>query len=120
MTNLILRSFGGLVFLDAVLAAALFLSAGTLGYWQAWLFLAVWTVCIVLITAYLVRRDPALLERRVQAGPVAETQRSQQIIQSIAGLSFVLVFVVSGLDQRFGWSQVPGAVSVVAEFVVAL
>ena len=51
MNNLILRAFGGLVFLDAVLAACLFVPAGTFTYWQAWLFLAVWTVCIVVVAA---------------------------------------------------------------------
>jgi protein-S-isoprenylcysteine O-methyltransferase Ste14 len=120
MINLLIRAFGGLVFLVAVLALALFIPAGTLAYWQAWLFLAVWTVCIVLITGYLVRKDPALLERRVQAGPVAETSRTQQIIQSIAGLSFLLIFVMSGLDFRFHWSSVPAALVIVAELVVAL
>ena len=120
MNNLIVRSFAGLLFLDLVLAACLFVPAGTLGYWQAWLFLVVWTVCIVLITGYLVRNDPALLERRVQAGPVAETSPVQKIIQSVAALAFILVFIVSGLDHRFQWSSVPFAVVIVAELVVAL
>jgi protein-S-isoprenylcysteine O-methyltransferase Ste14 len=110
----------GLVFLILVLALALFLPAGSLNFWQAWLFLAVWTVCVALITAYLVKNDPRLLASRVQVGPAAETQKSQQVIQSLASLFFIGIFIVPGLDFRYGWSQVPAAVSVISDGFVAL
>ena len=119
MKNLNIKAFGGLFFLVLVLALALFLPAGTLNYWQAWLFLVVWTVSVLAITLYLMKKDPALLERRVAAGPVAEQQKSQQIIQSLASLAFVLMFVVPGLDRRFGWSSVPGALVIVGDILVA-
>ncbi len=120
MSSLIVKSFVGLAFLVLCLALALFLSAGSLAFWQAWVFLAVWTVCVALITAYLVRYDPKLLASRVQAGPAAETQRVQQVIQGIASLLFIGLFIVPGLDFRFHWSAVPPAVSWVADGVVAL
>ncbi len=120
MSYLIAKSFAGLLFLDVCLALALFLPAGSLAFWQAWVFLAVWTVCVLLITAYLIKYDPRLLASRVQAGPVAETQKSQQIIQSFAALFFLALFVVAGLDFRFHWSSVPPVVSLVADALVAL
>ena len=120
MKNLVLKSFLGLVFLDLCLALALFLSAGSLRFWQAWVFLAVWTVCVVLITAYLVRNDQALLASRVQAGPVAETQKTQQVLQAFASLFFIALFIVSGLDHRYGWSHVPPLLSLAAEVFIAL
>ena len=120
MVKLIVRSFVGLVFLVAVMALALFLSAGSLGFWQAWAFLAAWTLSVVLITAYLVRFDTKLLASRVQAGPVAETQKTQQVIQSIAGLLFIALFIVPGLDYRFQWSAMPSVVSLVADGFVVL
>ena len=101
LSNLILKSFLGLAFLVRCLALALFLSAGSLGYWQAWVFLAVWTVSVALVTAYLVKYDQKLLASRVQAGPVAETQKVQQVIQSLASLFFIGLFIVPGLDFRF-------------------
>ena len=119
MKNLNIKAFGGLFFLVLVLALALFLPAGTLNYWQAWLFLVVWTVSVLAITLYLMKKDPALLERRVAAGPVAEQQKSQQIIQSLASLAFVLMFVVPGLDRRFGWSTVPVVVVILGDILVA-
>jgi protein-S-isoprenylcysteine O-methyltransferase Ste14 len=68
----------------------------------------------------LARYDPRLLASRVQAGPVAETQKSQQIIQSFASLFFIALFIVPGLDFRFHWSKVPAVISVIADAVVAL
>jgi len=120
MSNLIVRTFLGFLFLMFVLALALFWSAGSLQYWQAWVYLADFAICTILITAYLIRNDQELLEGRVKAGPVAETQKSQQIIQSLASLFFVSLFIIPGLDFRYGWSYVPPVVSLVADGFVAL
>ena len=120
MNNLILRSFGGLLFLLVVLGLLLFIPAGSLAYWQAWLFLAVFGVCVVLITAYLMRNDQGLLARRVDAGPGAETDPTQKVIQGVAGLCFILIFILAGLDYRFHWSNVPAWLVVLAEVLVAL
>jgi protein-S-isoprenylcysteine O-methyltransferase Ste14 len=120
MNNLIVKSFLGLIFLDLVLALALFLSAGTMAFWQAWVFLAVWTVCVLLITAYLIKYDQKLLTSRVQAGPVAETQKIQQVIQGFASLFFIGIFIVAGLDFRFHWSVVPPVVSWISNGFVVL
>ena len=107
MNNLIVKSFLGLIFLDLVLGLALFLPAGSLAFWQAWVFLLVWTVCVLLITAYLIKYDQKLLTSRVQAGPVAETQKVQQVIQGFASLFFIGIFIVAGLNFRFHWPVVP-------------
>jgi protein-S-isoprenylcysteine O-methyltransferase Ste14 len=120
MNNLIVKSFLGLIFLDLVLALALFLSAGTMAFWQAWVFLAVWTVCVILITAYLIKYDQKLLTSRVQAGPVAETQKIQQVIQGFASLFFIGIFIVAGLDFRFHWSVEPPVVSWISNGFVVL
>ena len=120
MGSLILKSILGLAFLMLVLAAALFVSAGSLNFWQAWVYLAVFLVCTLFITAYLAKYDPKLLARRVKAGPVAERQKSQQLIQSLASLFFVGLFIVSGLDYRFHWSEVPPAVSLISDCFVVL
>ncbi len=120
MKNLALRTVAGFLFLMIVLALALFLSAGSLAYWQAYVYLADFAVCTILITIYLARHDVELLEGRVQAGPVAETQRSQQIIQSLASVFFIALFIMPGLDYRFGWSHVPLAVCLIGAGFVAL
>src|SRR5215471_16503386 len=118
--SLIARAVFGFLFLMLALAAALFIPAGTLRFWQAQVYLADFAVCTILITAYLIKYDQELLAGRVKAGPVAETQRVQQIIQSVASLFFIGLFIVPGLDFRFGWSHVPPALSLVAAGFVAL
>jgi protein-S-isoprenylcysteine O-methyltransferase Ste14 len=120
MSNLLVKTFLGFAFLMLVLALALFIPAGSLSFWQAWVYLAVWAVCVTLITLYLVKNDRELLAGRVQAGPVAETQKNQKIIQSLASLCFIALFIVPGLDYRFGWSNVPSIVSLIADGFVAL
>jgi protein-S-isoprenylcysteine O-methyltransferase Ste14 len=120
MSSLIVKSFLGLAFLLVVLGLALFISAGSLSFWLAWVYLGVWGVCVSIITGYLVRNDQSLLASRVQAGPVAETQKTQQVIQGFASLFFVGIYIAAGLDYRFGWSQVPLALSLVADVFVAL
>jgi len=120
VSNLLVKTFLGFAFLMLVLALALFIPAGSLSFWQAWIYLIVWAVCVILITAYLIKNDQELLAGRVQAGPVAETQKSQKIIQSLASLFFIGLFIVPGLDYRFGWSHVSPIVSLIADGFVAL
>jgi protein-S-isoprenylcysteine O-methyltransferase Ste14 len=91
-----------------------------LNYWQAWVYLGVFSVCVILITAYLAKYDPRLLASRVQAGPTAEVEKSQKLIQSLASLFFIGLFIVPGLDHRFHWSRVPAILSLIADGVVAL
>ncbi len=120
MSNLISRTILGFITLIVILAISLFVPAGSLSFWQAWVYLADFAVCTILITAYLIKYDQELLAGRVKAGPVAETQRSQQIIQSLASLFFIGLFIVPGLDFRFQWSNVPPVLSLIADGFVAL
>src|SRR5215470_1191828 len=120
MSSLIVRTILGFAFLMLVLALILFGTAGTLDFWQAWVYLADFALCTILITLYLVQNDRELLAGRVKAGVVAETQRSQQIIQSLASLFFIALFVIPGLDHRYGWSHIPPVLSLIADALVAL
>jgi protein-S-isoprenylcysteine O-methyltransferase Ste14 len=120
MLNLFVRSLAGLLFLVGILALALFWSAGTFNFWQAWLYLAVFAACIILITGYLIAYDRRLLQSRLNVGPAAETQRSQQIIQGLASLFFLGLYIVPGFDRRFGWSHVAPLISVLADAMVVL
>lgn len=120
MANLLVKTFLGFVFLIVVLGLALFLPAGSLSFWQAWVYLADFAICTILITAYLIKNDQGLLERRVRAGPVAESQKSQQLIQSLASLFFIALFIVPGFDYRFHWSHVPVVVSLISFVMVAI
>jgi protein-S-isoprenylcysteine O-methyltransferase Ste14 len=115
-----LKAFGGLLFLLIVMAALLFVPAWTLDYWQAWAFLAVFFASALAITAYLMKNDPKLLGRRVHAGPIAEKEKSQKIIQSITSFGFVAMLVVPAFDHRFAWSTMPLYLEVAGDVLVAI
>jgi protein-S-isoprenylcysteine O-methyltransferase Ste14 len=102
-----------------VFGLILFLTAGTLDYWQAWTFLLVFALSTWTPGMYLMRANPEALQRRMRAGPIAESRTKQKAL--IAGwyLSLVSVLIVSGLDRRFSWSQVPAAISLLGDVVVA-
>jgi protein-S-isoprenylcysteine O-methyltransferase Ste14 len=120
MGSLAARTILGFAGLLLALGAALFLPAGTFEYWQAWVYLLVFGGSVVAITLYLWNHDLALLQRRVSGGPTAERERSQQLIQLVASVAFVGLYVVAAFDRRSGWSNVPVVVSLAADVVVAL
>ena len=107
MNKLTIQSLIGLANLIIILALLLFLPAWSFHYWQAWIFLLVFSVSVLLITLYFLQKDPRLIESRIKAGPAAEQQKNQKIIQALASLFFILPFIVASLDHRFGWSHVP-------------
>lgn len=104
----------------ALFVVLLFVPAGTLHYWQGWVFLVVFTLATWIPSVYLLRTNPAALERRMRAGPLSETRMLQKIIITIALLSLLGMTVFSVLDHRFGWSSVPATVSLAGDVLVAL
>ena len=103
-----------------VMAALLFVPAGTIDYWQAWIFMAVFEGASTAIGIYLAITDPQLLERRMHVGPTAETEPSQKIIMVLALVGFVALLVVSAFDHRLGWSSVSPSVSLAGDALIAL
>ena len=114
-----LRVVAQSVFGLVAFGALLFLPAGTFDYWQAWVFLAVFFIAS-LSTVYFLKKDPAALERRMHAGPVAETRTVQKVVASGVYVLFAALLVFSALDHRFGWSPVPAAVSLAGAALVAI
>jgi protein-S-isoprenylcysteine O-methyltransferase Ste14 len=98
----------------------LFWPAGTFDYWQAWVFIAIFTAASSGPTMYWGLRKPEVLRRRMKAGPIAETRTVQKIATVGTIATVVAVLVVSALDHRFGWSQVPTPIVVVGDVLVAV
>ncbi len=119
-SELLLKSFLGLLFLLCTMGAALFLSYGSFKYTLAWLYLSIFTSSVITITVYLFLFDKHLLKSRLAAGPVSETRVTQKIIQSIAGLLFLGIFVLSALDYQNKWSNVPIQLSYTSNLVCVL
>jgi protein-S-isoprenylcysteine O-methyltransferase Ste14 len=120
MKNLNARAWLALAVLAVVMGLLLFVLAGTVHYWQAWVYLSIFTGASVLTTLYLMRRDPALLERRMSGGPMAEKQPAQKFIMLCTSIGFIALLVVPALDHRFGWSAVPLGGIVAGDVLVAV
>jgi protein-S-isoprenylcysteine O-methyltransferase Ste14 len=114
------RAWLSLVILGIVMGLLLFIPAGTVDYWQAWVFLSVVLGGAALITRSIMRRDPALLERRMKGGPTAEKRPTQKIIMVFTSLGFLALLVVPALDRRHGWSVVPFYVVLAGNVLVAV
>jgi protein-S-isoprenylcysteine O-methyltransferase Ste14 len=120
VNNLTRKAVLGFAQLIAVLGILLLAPAWTLDYWQAWVYLSVFAASAGLITAYLWKNDPKLLERRTDAGPQAENEKDQQLIQLLATAAFVGAMVLPSLDHRFSWSAVPVSIVIAGDVTAAL
>ncbi len=114
------RAWLSLAVLAIVMGCLLFVPAGTIHFWQGWVYLGVFFGASSLITLYLARRDPALLARRLRGGPTAEKETRQKIIMVFTSLGFLGLLVVPGLDRRFEWSSVPLPLVVLGELLTVL
>jgi protein-S-isoprenylcysteine O-methyltransferase Ste14 len=98
--------FSGAI-LFAVMTTLIFGGAGTLDWWQGWVFLLVYFAWTVGVSVWLFRHDPALFERRLRGGPTAEKETVQKVIMTLMLVWFFGLLIVPALDYRFGWSHAP-------------
>src|SRR5438034_5416362 len=120
MLSLAAKALLSVLLLAVVMGVILFVTAGTVDYWQAWAYLLVVTIASLLTTIYLIRNDPELLQRRMRGGPTAEKRASQRVIMVFTSLAFIGLLVVPALDRRFGWSKVPLYLVIAGDALVAI
>src|SRR5512133_606351 len=120
MTSPAAKAWFALAVLAVVMGLLLFVPAGTVRYWQAWLYLAIFFGASAAATLDLLRRDPALLARRMSGGPTAEQRGTQRVIMVFTSPGFIGLLVVPALDRRFGWSAVPGYGALAGDLLVAV
>ena len=100
LVNALLKFVSGL----AAVGLLLFLPAGTLRYWNAWLFSALLFLPMLMVGILLFLKAPELLEKRLNT---REQEGTQKAVVALSALIFCLGFVLAGLDFRFGWSHMP-------------
>ena len=82
----------------------LFVPAGTLGWWQGWLFMGILFVPMFIAGFVMMAKAPDLLRKRLSAD---EDESEQKTVQALSALMFIAAFVVAGLGFRFGWISLP-------------
>jgi protein-S-isoprenylcysteine O-methyltransferase Ste14 len=87
-----------------VVGVLLFVPAGTLDYWQGWLFVALLFVPMFIAGVVLMFRNPELLRKRLEA---KEEEKEQKWVVALSGLLFISMFVVAGLNRRYLWWMLP-------------
>jgi protein-S-isoprenylcysteine O-methyltransferase Ste14 len=110
-SRLLVRFFVGL----AVVACMLFIPAGSLAYWQGWVYIGIIFIPSVPASIFLYKRDPQLVQRRLQTKEKISEQRA---IMKVAHVVFYGAFVLPGLDHRFGWSHLPPWATLVSQVLV--
>jgi len=108
-----LRFFSGIL----VLGLAFFLPAGTLNYWEAWVFMVILFTPIFFVMRYLIKNDPALLERRART---KEQASEQNLIVKLSFVYYIVTYLLPGFDKRFGWSDTPSWLVILAQVFVFL
>jgi protein-S-isoprenylcysteine O-methyltransferase Ste14 len=100
-----------------ILGAMFFLPAGTLFYWEAWVYMAIIFIPMAFVVAYFIKNEPELLERRLR---MREKEAEQKLIIKLSYLYFLIAFLLPGFDKRYGWSSVPATGVIIADVMVLL
>ncbi len=82
-----------------------------------WIYWFSFCLPSLLITAYFLKKDPELIQRRIIP---TETRPQQMIGQSLGGLLFMALIIVPALDHKYDWSSVPIVYSIMADCIVIL
>ena len=98
--NGLIKYISGLILMGLLL----FLPAGTMDYRGGWLFIGLLFIPMLLLGIALLIKAPALLEKRLNT---KEKQAAQKGVVAAAGLVFLGVFILAGLDHRYGWTRIP-------------
>ncbi|HEY3390375.1 MAG TPA: isoprenylcysteine carboxylmethyltransferase family protein [Prolixibacteraceae bacterium] len=105
-----------LIVFYAVLMVCLFISAGTLRFYEGWIYFGTFFIWTNILTFYFLSKNRELIERRTQT----EKEQRQQIIQSINGLMFIALLIIPGLDFRYNLSFVAFGFVVISNILVSL
>lgn len=118
--DLRVRSLRANLIFAIVLAVIILLPAWSLHYWQGLLLWAHFCVWCVGLTLYFLKHDPALAERRMNAGSQAEERAAQKWIQAYNSIAIIALFAFSAFDAGAGWSIMPLASIITGHALVAL
>ena len=112
--KLFIQAITKFLFGFVLIGLMIFLPAGTLSFFNGWLFMGILFVPMFIAGIVMMFKNPGLLKSRLDA---KEKQREQSIVVKLSGLMFMSGFIVAGLDFRFGWLTLPKGVVIVAAIV---
>ena len=102
--NLFLQALKKIIAGFVAIGLLLYLPAGTLHYWNAWVFVAILFVPMFFLGIVMLFKSPKLLEKRLDA---KEKVNEQKWVVALSGIMFIAAFVVAGLNFRYSWHSLP-------------
>lgn len=118
MAKLLLQSVLNFFLGAVILGVLLFFTAGTIHYWQAWVFIVVFSAASNGIGIFLSLTDPALLERRKNVHPQTKSSPAQMVIGALIVIGVLALLLIPALDHRFGWSSMPVLVAILGNVLL--
>ena len=115
--KLFIQAITKFVFGFLIIGLLLFIPAGTLNYWNAWLFIGILFVPMLIVGIILMIKSPDLLRKRLNS---KEKESKQEILILLGGVMFICGFVVSGLNYRFNWIILPKWIIFIATIIFLL
>ena len=100
-----------------IIGILLFIPAGTIEYWNAWLFMGLLFIPMFIVGIIMMIKNPDLLRKRLNA---KENEKTQKIVIAISGIMFILGFVCAGLNFRYSWITLPNIVIIISSIVFVI
>ena len=116
-SNLLSQAIRKFIFGIIIVGLLLFIPAGTIAYWNAWLFMCLLFIPMLIGGMVMASNNPDLLRKRLNAKE-KETEQKQVVL--ISGLMFISGFIVAGLNYRFGWIKLSEWVIVAASAIFTI
>ena len=100
-----------------IIGILLFIPAGTIEYWNAWLFMGLLFIPMFIVGIIMMIKNPDLLRKRLNA---KENEKTQKIVIVISGIMFILGFICAGLNFRYSWINLPNVVIIISSIVFVI
>ena len=115
--KLFIQAITKFIFGFIIIALLLFIPAGTLNYWNAWLFICILFIPMLIVGTLLMIKNPDLLSKRLNS---KENESEQKVLLLLGGVMFIGGFIISGLNYRFQWMTLPKWMIVIATIIFLL
>ena len=115
--KLFIQAITKFIFGFIIIALLLFIPAGTLNYWNAWLFIGILFIPMFMVGIILMINNPDLLRKRLNS---KENESEQKVLLVLGGVMFSSGFVISGLNYRFQWMTLPKWMIIIATIIFLL
>ena len=113
LISALIKFFSGMLLVGLLL----FPAAGSFAYWQAWIFMSVLFIPMFIAGLILMKINPALLRKRLNA---KEEQLEQKEVVLFSGIMFISSFIIAGLNFRFEWLVLPAWVTIIGTVIFLL